>query len=51
MNHVEFYFHKIQISGGFTKYYTELFVYRNIFGIFTIRFILSTTFRQNEIKQ
>lgn len=36
MNHVEFYFHKFQ--GGFTKYYTESFVYRNIIGNF-LRFI------------
>lgn len=34
----EFIFIKFKFQGGFTKYYTELFVYRNIIGFF-LRFI------------
>lgn len=33
-----FIFIKFEFQGGFTKYYTELFVYRNIIGNF-LRFI------------
>ena len=33
-----FIFIKFKFQGGFTKYYTELFVYRNIIGNF-LRFI------------
>lgn len=45
-----FIFKKFKFQGGFTKYYTELFVYRNIIGDF-LRFVSFSLSRLDKMKK